>query len=368
MKRIAILAPVLLVSLLTWQCTKQDLSNSNAGSSGNSSQNLKNSLTAASTTLNNTVNQIESTKGYQLINLGASGNVQSAREAYAGYTDSITLAAIAGIYSYQPVSYNNWCFSCYNKLFTKTGTSNDLIVQLPSSKVFYPRRFQMVTPADTSLKNNFVITATAYNYYYTNPYVYNYDLAASLAISDTAAGSMSIQSVSSSYSTYSYSSGYNFSNGDNISVSVTSGDTTTSSVTLSNSTSALLKETVLDIMTTGSRYFERQYILQVGDVEFTRTAGSDSITVYVGGVLQTTAKVQIIDNSSAGGSFGFNSLIVGRNRDLEVTFDDGTTTKLSTLLGPSLTVLQNLVSSMQNLYFADNIVDYIAESIYRNKL
>jgi hypothetical protein len=371
MKRITILVPVLFVSMFTWQCTKQSGYDDGTNpdklrQSGGSGQGLKTSVNSAASDLNTTLTNISQTEGYKLLNIGSSGSARNEMTASSGYKDSITLAAISGVYSYKPVTYANWCYSCYSKLFSKTGTANDLIIQLPSSKVFYPQRFQRISPDDTSLQNNFVITATAFNLYYSNHFLYNYNLAASIAVSDTSLGSFGIQSASTSYSDYSYSSGYNFANGDNISVSVTSGDTSSSSVSLSNSSSTLLKETVLDIISSGSKYFERQYILQIGNVEFTRTAGSDSITVYVGGVLQTSAKVTVIDNSSAGG-FGFNSLIVGRNRDLQITYDDGTTTKLSTLLGPSLTVLQSLVNSMQSFYFANNLVDYIAESIYFNK-
>jgi hypothetical protein len=236
---------------------------------------------------------------------------------------------------------------------------------LPSSKVFYPRRFLSVSTADTSLKNNFVITATNYHYYFSNWLLYDYQLAASLAISDTAIGNLGIQSASSSFSSYKYASSYNFRNGDVINVSVSSGDTASSSVSLANSTSTLLTEKVLAIKTSGTSFNELQYILQVGNVEFTRKSGSDTIKVYVNGVYQDSAKVQVIDKRDASG--GLNSFIVGRNRDLQITYDDGTTTTLSTLLEPSATTLQSLVASLQDLYFATNVVDYIATSIYKNQ-
>jgi len=350
----------MLTGLITWQCSKQTIENGNT----NSSSSLKSSLTTATNNLNTAITQITETKGYQLLSISNVNTTQSASIETAGYQDSITLATIAGIYAYKPVTYNNWCFQCYNKLFTKTGTSTNLVVELPSAKVFYPQRFHLVTPADTSLPNNFVITATNYHYYFSYGFLYDYNLVASLAISDTAIGNLAIASTSSSYSNYKYASSYNFANGDKISVSVTSGDTASSSVTLSNASSTLFMETVNAIQTTGSYYRERQYILEVGNVEFTRNAGSDSITVYVGGVLQNHAKVQIIDKSTSG---GINTLIVGRNRDLQVTFNDSTTTTLSTLLGPSVTALQSLVTAMQNLYFATDVVDYIAESIYKNQ-
>ena len=347
-----ILVILLLTSTLTWQCSKQN--------GTGESQSFKQSLNASTQSLNTAAAEISKTYGYKVLNLSDGSNLKSALATDASFQDSITLAKIKGMYEYQPKSYTHWCYSCFDKLFKKTGDNNDLIVKLPEAKVLFPRRFQSVAQSDTSLKNNLVIDASDYHYYFSMGYLWDYKLAASITINDTALGSINVQSARSSGSGYSFSSGYNFPNGYNVAVNVKSGDTASSSIALLNNTSTLFKETVNRYKVSGSKYREREYILDVGNVEFKRAAGADSITVYVGGVLQTKAKVEVIDAPVSSGS-------VFAGRDLKVTFDDGTSTNLSTLLGPSFGILSTLMVNLQNVYFANNIVDYIAFNIFRNQ-
>ena len=347
-----ILVILLLTSTLAWQCSKQN--------GTGESQSFKQSLNASTQSLNTAAAEISKTYGYKVLNLSDGSNLKSVLATDASFQDSITLAKIKGVYEYQPMSYTHWCYSCFDKLFKKTGDNNDLIVKLPEAKVLFPRRFQSVAQSDTSLKNNLVIDASDYHYYFSMGYLWDYKLAASITINDTALGSINVQSARSSGSGYSFSSGYNFPNGYNVAVNVKSGDTASSSIALLNNTSTLFKETVNRYKVSGSKYREREYILDVGNVEFKRAAGADSITVYVGGVLQTKAKVEVIDAPVSSGS-------VFAGRDLKVNFDDGTSTNLSTLLGPSFGILSTLMVNLQNVYFANNIVDYIAFNIFRNQ-
>ena len=104
---------------------------------------------------------------------------------------------------------------------------------------------------------------------------------------------------------------------------------------------------------------EKQYDLTIGNVEIKRGFGIDSIQVYQNGVLQKKAGAKITDSADSTGT-------ICNKRDILLTFDDGTTAKLSTLISPALTQLKALVSSLHDMYFAENIVDYIAENIYFN--
>jgi hypothetical protein len=355
MKMKTILTAVLFFCLLSWQCSK------NAENGTNLS--LKESLNTGVEKLNSAITEVSATRGYQLLNLQNSGSVEILTSKSAVYEDSITLAKIAGIYEYQPISYTDWCYSCYNKLFVKTDPSNKFIVKLPSEKVFSSHRFHMVTPIDSTLENNFVITASDYHYYFSEGFLYDYLLNADVSISDTGIGNIQIQSLRNSKSDYNYLSEYAFSNSYKISVDITSGDTTQSSIAFSDGSSVLLKETNIRIKTSGTHFREKQYILDVGNVEIRRTSASDSIEIYVNGLLQTNAKAEIIDNNETDD----HSMCRGHNRDIQITFDDGTTTTLSAMLEPSLTILQNMVTSLESVYFTSNIVDYIALNIYRNQ-
>ena len=345
-----ILVIVLLTSTLAWQCSKKIDSGA--------SQSLKESLNVSSQNLNDAVTAISKSYGYKVLNLNDGSTLKSTL-ADAAFQDSITLEKIKGVYEYQPVTYRYWCFNCYSKLFKRTGDNSDLIVKLPEAKVFFPARFKVVSPSDSTLKNNLVVDASDYHYYFSNGMLWDYKLAANLTLSDTAIGSIGIQSSRSSGSAYNYASSYGFPNGYNIIVNVKSGDTATSSIALSSTTATLFKETVQRIKSSTTMLRERVYLLDVGNVEFKRSSGSDSTKVYVGGVLQTKAIVEVVDGSGSNGS------ICG-GRDVKVTFDDGTSALLSTLLGPSLAILNNVVVNMQNVYFAQNIVNYIAFNIFKN--
>ena len=100
----------------------------------------------------------------------------------------------------------------------------------------------------------------------------------------------------------------------------------------------------------------------IGNIEFKKSSSVDSIQIFVSGVLQQNAVIEVID--STGNS---DEHSVCYNRDIKITFDDGSSVLLSELIGPSLDILRNLVGSLKQVYFATNIVDYIAWNIYKNK-
>ncbi len=104
---------------------------------------------------------------------------------------------------------------------------------------------------------------------------------------------------------------------------------------------------------------ERMYDLTIGNVEIKRGGTLDSIQVFMNGVLQKTAG-EIITNTSDSTASIFN------HRDILLKFDDGTSAKLSELLSPSIVQLKTLVTSLHDMLFAENVVDYIAFSIYFN--
>jgi hypothetical protein len=345
---------VILTGMFAWQCSK--MANSNTPQSTSS---LKATINTSAQNLSDAVAAISQTYGYKVLSLNENSTLKSTL-APVTFQDSITLAKIKGVYEYQPSSYRHWCFACFDRLFKRTGDSNDLIVKMPSVKVFYPAKFRMVTQSDSSLKNNLVIDASDYHYYFSMGMLWDYKLAANVTLNDTAIGNIGIQSSRSSHSTYGYSSSYGFPNGYGVSVNVKSGDTATSSIALTGNSGTLLKETVNRFKPDSVHFRRQEYILDIGNIEFKKMSGVDSFMIYVSGVLQTHAKVQVVDTTEAAES-------ICDGRDLKITFDDGTTTTLSALLGPSLTVLKSLVVNLQNVFFATNVVDYIAFNIFRNQ-
>ncbi len=343
-----ILAITVVSGILLWSCSKVETSQQLT---------LKQSIEKSTADINTAISKISETKGYQILSL----SVDPAAKLLApvGFKDSITLALISGIYDYQPdtiLMHHNFFYPF--RLFKKTGTSDKMIVNLPQKLIFHPRYLHNFNKPDSVLKNDFSITATDYHLYYNSWNNLDYKLIAGLTLNSADLGSLDISSVSTSFMDQSNTSKFTFTGGYGISTAWQSGDTSKSSFTLLKDNNALLMETTLYV---GNSFHkrEKQYDLTIGNVEIKRGFGIDSIQVYMNGILQKKAGAKISDGDGSTGT-------ICNNRDILLTFDDGTTTKLSTLIGPPLTQLKTLVSSLHDMYFAENIVDYIAINIYFN--
>lgn len=349
MKRNILLVGVVF-GLISWSCSKTD--------NQSQPQGLRQSLEKNVGDINTALSKISTTKGYQIISLNADPAARVATQETA-FKDSITLALIAGIYDYQPdtiLMHHHFAYPF--RLFKKTGTSNNMIVNLPQSRIFHPKYLHSFIKPDSVLKNDFTITASDYHLYYNSWNSLDYKLKADLMLNSSDLGSFDISEVSNAINDRTNTSKYTFTGGYSISTSWQSGDTSKISFALLKDNSPLLEEKTLF---TGTSFHktEKQYDLIIGNIEIKRGFGIDSIQVFSNGILQKTAGAKITDSPDLTGS-------IFSKRDILLTFDDGTTTKLSTLIGPPLTQLKTLVSSLHDMYFAENIVDYIALNIFYN--
>jgi hypothetical protein len=344
MKKI-ILAIAVIVGLILSGCSKIE-----------NNPSLKQSVVNNISKINDAVSVIGASKSYQLLTV--SGAVAKSETTYA---DSITFDMVKGIYDYSPdtLFFPRMSIIPY-RIFKKTGTSDKMIVNMPQKVVFHPKfLFGFYHVRDSAYNhNNFTITASDYHNYY-NPWSYrsDYKLTAGFTLNNEEMGSLDIMTKAASFADRSYSSKYNFKEGYSIDIEFTAGDTTTSSFALSDRKDVLLKETTVFTGAEFHRWGEKQYILDIGNVEIRKSTGIDSIQVYLDGVLQKKAAAKIIDSTASAGS-------ICHHRDLLLTFDDGTTENLSDLIQPAMTTLRSLVDSMHSMYFAKNIVDYISYSIY----
>jgi hypothetical protein len=341
-KRIVVIG--VFFGLMAVSCTKTDLDSDQKLTLRQSVENNVNKV-------NNALTKISQTKGFQLLSINE-GSLKSANS----YSDSITLKLIAGIYTFQPDTANRSVHLNTCRLFKKTGDSEMLIVNLPQKLIFHPRHLHNFNPLDSTLKNDFKITATDYHFYYSRWDQYDYKISAGFNLDTANLGNLDLTSGANPTSGYTWSSKYSFTGGYNITVSGQTGDTTRMAFSLSNRTETLLKETVTFVRS-GFRITERQYVLSIGNVDIKRSSGIDSIQVYLNGVLQKKAGAKIIESANDEGS-------ICHSRDIQLTFDDGTTINLSTLIQPAMTILKTLVNSLHSMYFAKNIVDYIAINIY----
>jgi hypothetical protein len=341
----SILSIIAIIGLIFSGCTKVD-----------TIRTLKQSLQENTSALNNAAASIASTNGYQLITVTSGDMGKSA----IGYTDSIKLDLIAGVYDYAPDTLFFPRMSCIPyRLFKKSGTSDKMIVNMPQKVIFHPKYlFGFYHAPDSAYNhNNFTITANDYHNYYTWADHFDYKLAAGFTLNNENLGSLDIASKANRFTDRSYSSRFTFAEGYNIDIEFASGDTTTTSFALSDNKGVLLKETNIFSGSQFHRKGEHKYVLSIGNIDVVKSTGIDSIQVFLDGVLQKTAAAKIIDSTASTGS-------ICHHRDLQLTFDDGTTVNVSDLIKPGMTTLRSLVDSMSNMYFAKNIVDFIAYNIY----
>ena len=329
----------LISGLAMWQCSRTD-----------SELSLKQSIENGVAKINVALSKISETKGYQLMTV-----TDDATKSDEEFNDSITLDLVAGIYEFQPQT-----FICHHSkqpfwLYKKTGESDMMIVNLPQRMVFHPKFMYYMNLPDTAAKNDFSIIASDYHFYYSWWNHYDYKLKAGFLLDSKDIGTLDVLAAGDSFSDRSYSSEFTFTDDYSVKVLHESGDTSTSSFALMKGDETLLGETAVFIRKESHKR-EKQYTLSIGKVDIVRTTGIDSIQVFLDGVLQKTAAAKITDTDESGS--------ICHHRDLLLTYDDGTTAKLSELIEPAMTTLKTLVGSMHSMYFAQHVVDHIALSIY----
>lgn len=337
----SILSIILVISAASWQCSKMEMK-----------PDLKQSLQNNVEKINSAISNISGSKGYELLSV-SDDNTKG--DGLFNMTDTITLDMVAGVYDYQPDARRPHHFFFPVSLFKKTGESDHMIVNMPQKMMFRPMYLFNYCSCDPVLENNFTIDATKYHRYMGGWNSFDYNLAAGFTNDSDDIGECEITSKADPEEGLSSSSEFTFPDGYSVIVERTAGDSLVSSFALLEDDDLLLGERVI-FTSSETRKFERQYILSIGNIEIKRSTGIDSIQVFLDGVLQQKAAVKIKDEST-----GENTIC--HSRDLEITFDDGTTTNLSTLIDPAKEVLQNLVKSLGDMYFARRVVDYIALNI-----
>ena len=338
------------LSALLFSCTKTTISDNTS---------LKQAINQSSLNLNTAMTSISSTKAYSILTVNG-GTLKSATITDAAtYKVYIPLDTIKGIYDYKPVNKpDKWGWSLI-KFFKKSADNSKMIVCMPLKKVQDPMSLRHYVASDSTLANNFSISVSDYHNNYNSYWDYDYILASEISVDNVVAGNLNIKSVVSSTNGIQYASQYEFSGSYTAKYAYNSGDTTVSSFTILSGTDILYQEKLLTVkIDTGRFGREHQYILTIGDVQIVRKSGTKAVTVYVDGVLQSNAVVTIADKASD------SEASVCKKRDIQITFDDGTTTTVSALIGKSIDNIKTLFDSLHSVYFAAYVVDWIAYDIY----
>jgi len=322
------------------------------------STNLKQTISESAINLNNAMDAISSSKAYAILTI-SDGTQKDASIADSTYRVYIPLDSIKGVYDYQPVTeFTTWGTPLI-KFFNRTADNNQMVVNMPVEKVENPRTLRHSSPDDTLLTNNFTMAVSAYHNNYNSYHDFDYVLTSEISIDNSVIGNLNIDYYVSPINGIQYASQFAFNGSYQAKYSYESGDTTVSSFAIQDADVVLYKEELLTIKNDTAWFGrERQYSLTIGDVQIIRKPGTLEVEVYVNGVLQPNAVVVIIDKE-------FDpEASVCKKRDIQITFEDGTTTTVSALIGESIANIKTLFESLHQVYFAAYVVDWIAYDIY----
>jgi hypothetical protein len=346
-KKMIIVVSITL-ALTTLSCNKKDQSDLS----------FRQAVDNSTAALNSAIKDIAASNAYGLLTLADAGQ-KSAETADPVYNTYITLDKIKGVYNYTPVSTTDKWGVPLIRFFSKTADDNHMIVNMPLKKVEQPWTLRRILSSDPELTNNFSIAVSDYHNNYNSYHDYDYILASEISIDGSSAGKLNIKSVVSPDLGKDYASQYVFTGGYAAEYKYLSGDPTVYTFAIKDNDKILYEEKRETTKTTGTVFNkEKTYTLTIGDFKLVRKSGVKEPEIYVKDVLQTEALVEVVDREED------QEPSVCRKRDIQITFDDGTTTTLSALIGESVNDIKTLFESLHDVYFAAYIVDWIAYDIY----
>lgn len=319
---------------------------------------LKQAISQSSVTLNSAMGTISASKAYSIFTMN-DGSLKSGSTADSLYKVYIPLEKIKGAFDYKPVAKMDHHGRSIIQYFNQTADNSQMIVRMPLEKVTHPRTLRHTLPGDSALTNNFSITVSDYHNNYNNYHDFDYTLTSAIGIDNVAAGNLVINSFISPAEGIKYASQYSFTDSYTAKYKYNSGDTTVSSFSINKDDKILYEEKLLTVKNDTARFGrEHQYILTIGDVQIIRKSRNQPAQVSVNGVLQPNATVTVIDKEND------PEASVCKKRDIQITFEDGTTTTVSALIGQSVVDIKTLFQSLHQVYFAAYVVDWIAYDIY----
>lgn len=320
---------------------------------------LKESLSGETINLERAVGTISQSPGFEI--LTNTGNTKSTTEDDR-FTASITMDNLKGIYDYQinPDDSVN-TITQQNRYFKKTDESDHFIIRLPKEKAADHSYLFSYSEQDTTLVNDFVITTNDFLYHYSGGINFKYLLDTRIDIEDQFAGTLKINWDLNSLTNMDYSCSYGFEQDYAVGVNFHRGDTLSFQYLLTKEDEPLYREKYTLLPKGDSTTRDREYSLLIGDIEIIRNSSSDTFQVYKGEVLQENATVEIIAQTDQQED---NVAFCLKGRDMQITFDDGTTVLLSTMMGDSLETLNTLFKSLADVYFATHLVNRMAFEIY----
>jgi hypothetical protein len=376
MKRNIVAVGMLLAfSAVLWSCSSSD------DKSPEQNQTLEQNLTTETQSLAIAVDEISASEGYGLITMSEStkeGDGEGSDERFS-YDHSITLEDIKGVYDYilpvaeETTDAKGWYF---DNAFERVDDSDFFEINLPQEKANRPWKLYVKEDGDEELDNDFNVTASQYNMstvMNNEGFEFDYLLDADITIEEVEAGEIFVDwnmSMSTAMS-FDYVSEFGFANGYSVGHEYMFGESFEFAYNLKKDDEVLFMEEVEYTPGTEETDAEYEYALTIGNIKIVKNSSSDEYMVYRDGVLEEGAVITVLeDDTKEGdgegeGDESDNAFCRG-GFDIKITFADGTEVILSELIGEeTLEQLDEIFSSMHDMYFVNKLVDRVAKEAYQ---
>ena len=373
MKRNIVAVGMLLAfSATLWSCSDSD------DKTPLQNQTLEQSFTSETQTLAQAVEEITTSQGFALITMEETTKEGAEDDSDDRFSvnHAITLEDIKGVYDYiLPVQEEATATKVWfsGNVFEKVGDSEFFVINLPQEKATRPWKLYVEEDGDTELDNDFNVTASAYNMstvMNNEGYEFDYLLDADITIEEVAAGEIFVDwnmSMSGESMGWEYASEFGFPNGYSVGHMFEFGDTTRFAYNLKKDDEILYMEEVEYVRGNGETEAEYEYALTIGNIKIVRSSTSDEYMVYRDDVLEEGAVIAVIEeDDTTNGEDQSEDAFCRRGFDIKITFADETEVILSELVGEeTLEQLDDIFSSMHDMYFVNRLVDRAAREAYQ---
>jgi len=335
---------------------------------------LKVSLNKSAEALSDAVIAISGSEDFKLMSQimlnpnQSSDPVQRVNEAAGVKVDSmkINLADISGVYEYAWKRVRK-APNQIIRFFDRVDDNDNLIVHLPVQKVRNYHALFIFHPKDTLLKNNFEISVSDYLLSRHFEKGLEYNLTSEMSLDGNSIGSLSVQRTRNKINGLNFLSEYSLASGFTVTNLQNTGDTAVSVYAITKDGVVLYEEKITSYrVNQENKLREKIYSLTIGNVQIVRKPGLqgfEEAMVYVDGVLQINAKVELVIYQTDVENLG----VTNQKRDVKITFEDGTSTTIRELKGSTIEDIGKIFHAVRQAGFASEIVDRIATNLYWQK-
>lgn len=340
----------------------------------NKQETLKASLNKSAEKLYDAVTAISTSEEFKLMTEAMFSenqrvlSIEKMNEAAESRFDSmqINLSDISGVYEYSWKRVKRAQFQPL-RFFDRIADNDNMIIHLPVQKVKNFHRLFSYHPNDTLLENNFEINVSDYLLSRHYEKGLEYKLSSEMILEGNSIGTLNLERLRNKINGLNFTSTYMLANGYAVTNIQNSGDTAVSVYSIAKDDVVLYEEKIMSYrVDQEKKHREKIFSLTIGNVQIVRTPGPqglDSAKVYVDGVLQTNATVEIVFNQPDTENLG----VTNQKRDVKITFDDGTSVLIRDLKENTIADIGTIFQAVRQAGFASVIVDRIASNIYWQK-